>query len=62
MVVSDPYRLPLQETLAAGTYELWAGFYRPGTGQRLPAIRSATGERWQDDLVYLGDLVVSEDG
>ncbi|MGD8598856.1 MAG: glycosyltransferase family 39 protein [Anaerolineae bacterium] len=62
MVVSDPYRLPLQETLAVGTYELWAGFYRPGTGQRLPAIHSATGEQWQDDLVYLGDLVVSEDG
>ena len=62
MVVSDPYRLELEEGLAPGTYELWAGFYRPGTGQRLPAVRQATGQRWQDDLVYLGVLAVSEGG
>ena len=65
-VVSDPYRLDLPADLPAGTYDLMGGLYRPGSNQRLPAIawrRGGTGdlqvmERWKDDLVYLGTLVV----
>jgi len=65
-VVSDPYRLDLPADLPAGTYDLMGGLYRPGSNQRLPAIawrRGGSGdlqvmERWKDDLVYLGALVV----
>ena len=65
-VVSDPYRLDLPEDLPEGTYELRGGLYRPGSNQRLPAVawrRGGSGdrqvmERWKDDLVHLGTLVV----
>ena len=58
-LVVDHYRLELPSDLADGTYELWGGFYRPESGQRLPAISSSTGERWKDDLVHLGQLAVA---
>jgi hypothetical protein len=58
-VVSDAYRLELPADLAEGTYELWAGFYQPASGQRLQAVAQQTGERWKDDLVFLGTLVVT---
>jgi Dolichyl-phosphate-mannose-protein mannosyltransferase len=58
-VLSDPYRLKLPEALAEGTYELWGGLYHAGSGQRLPAVSPQTGERWKDDLVYLGRLTVT---
>lgn len=58
-VVSDAYRLELPADLADGTYELWVGFYRPASGQRLQAVAQQTGERWKDDLVFLGTLVVT---
>ena len=66
-VVSDPYRLELPDDLHGGQYELWGGFYEPGSGRRLPAIaqgRESSGnppssERWQDDLVHLGTLVLT---
>jgi hypothetical protein len=65
-VVSDPYRLELPADLPAGTYDLMGGLYRPGSNQRLPAVawrRGGSGdrqvmERWRDDLVPLGTLVV----
>jgi hypothetical protein len=58
-VVADAYRLELSETLEEGTYELLGGLYHPETGQRLPALSSQTGERWKDDLVPLGVLMVT---
>ena len=58
-VVLDPYRLELAGDLPAGGYELWGGFYRPDSGQRLQAVSQADGQRWPDDLVYLGTLVIS---
>jgi hypothetical protein len=60
-VVSDPYHLELPEGLEAGTYELWAGLYRPDSGQRLQAVSQQTGERWVDDLVLVGTLTVVGD-
>lgn len=58
-LVADDYRLELPEGMEEGTYELLAGFYHPGTGQRLPAVLPQTGERWKDDLASLGVLVVT---
>jgi hypothetical protein len=58
MVISDTYRLELPQDLAPGTYELWAGLYRPESGQRLSAISRQTGDRWKDDLVLIGAVVV----
>jgi hypothetical protein len=57
-VISDSYRLGLPGDLEEGNHELWAGLYRPGEGLRLQAISTETGERWPDDLVYLGTLRV----
>jgi 4-amino-4-deoxy-L-arabinose transferase-like glycosyltransferase len=57
-VVSDTYRIELPGNLAAGDYALWAGLYQPQSGQRLEAISQETGERWKDDLVYLGTLAI----
>lgn len=58
-VVADRYRLQLPSDLEAGRYELWAGFYRPASVQRLRAVSAQTGKRWKDDQVYLGSLVVA---
>jgi 4-amino-4-deoxy-L-arabinose transferase-like glycosyltransferase len=58
-IVLDPYRLKLADDLEPGTYELWAGLYRPESGERLPAIAQGTGQSWQDDLVYIGALVIT---
>jgi 4-amino-4-deoxy-L-arabinose transferase-like glycosyltransferase len=66
-VVFDPYRLELPDDLEEGEYELWGGFYDPDSGRRLPAMVQGGGananlpssERWQDDLVHLGTLVVT---
>jgi 4-amino-4-deoxy-L-arabinose transferase-like glycosyltransferase len=60
--VIDAYRLQLPTGLEAGTYEVWAGFYRPESGQRLRAESQRTGERWRDDLVHVGSLTVAPDG
>jgi hypothetical protein len=68
-VVWDPYRLELPDDLAEGPYELWGGLYL-ASGQRLPAIAQQPhggdspqpGERWKDDLVYLGTLSVKPGG
>lgn len=57
-VLSDPYRLELPNDLEGGTYELWGGLYRSGSGQRLMAVSPSSGERWKDDLVDLGTVVV----
>jgi hypothetical protein len=61
-VVRDPYRLELPGDLEEGRYELWTGFYRPVSGQRLQAMSPQTGERWKDDQVYLGTLLVTRGG
>lgn len=69
-VVFDPYRLELPAGLEEGTYELVGGFYQPESGQRLPAIVQEgegsgvpqPGERWKDDLVHIGTLVVLAEG
>jgi hypothetical protein len=68
-VVWDPYRLELPDDLAEGPYELWGGLYL-ASGRRLPAIAQQPhggnspqpGERWKDDLVYLGTLTVTPGG
>ena len=57
-VLVDPYRLELPGGLAPGAYSLWAGLYRPVTSDRLQAVRWQTGERWKDDLVYIGTLTI----
>lgn len=57
-VVEDLYQLALPASLEAGSYELFAGLYRPGSSGRLAAVSEATGERWLHDLVPLGSLVV----
>jgi hypothetical protein len=59
-VLSDPYRLELPNDLEDGTYELWGGLYRPASGQRLMAVSPSTGERWKDDLVHLGTVIIAE--
>jgi 4-amino-4-deoxy-L-arabinose transferase-like glycosyltransferase len=59
VVVADPYRIEIPQDLETGTYELWGGLYYPESGQRLNATSKA-GERWQDDLVLFGTLVVAE--
>lgn len=59
MLVSDRYVLELPQDLEPGPHELLAGFYRPDSGQRLPAISQQTGDRWKDDLVLVGTLVVA---
>jgi hypothetical protein len=69
-VVWDPYRLDLPLALAEGAHELWGGLYHPESGQRLPAIAGQRhrigspqpGERWKDDLVYLGTLTITSAG
>jgi 4-amino-4-deoxy-L-arabinose transferase-like glycosyltransferase len=61
-VVPDPYRIQVPEDISAGTYELWGGLYRSGTGVRLQAVAQQSGERWKDDLVYLGSVVVVGNG
>jgi 4-amino-4-deoxy-L-arabinose transferase-like glycosyltransferase len=61
-IVVDTYRLELPGDLEDGTYELWGGFYRLESGQRLLAISPATGERWKDDLVLLGTVAVVSEG
>ena len=62
-VLSDPFHLVLPADLAEGNYELWGGLYRPESVRRIEAIRQSTGERWKDDLVWLGTLTVaSPDG
>jgi 4-amino-4-deoxy-L-arabinose transferase-like glycosyltransferase len=62
MIVSDMYRLELPQDLEPGTYNLWAGFYRPESGQRLPAVSQQTGDRWKDDLVLVGTVLIASDG
>jgi hypothetical protein len=62
MVVSDAYQLALPGDLGAGTYELWAGFYQPSSGQRLLAVSQQTGDRWKDDLVLVGTVLVASEG
>lgn len=57
-IVSDTYRLELPAGLEPGTFELWGGFYHPGSGERLPATFEGTDGRWKDDLVSFGELVV----
>ena len=57
-VLLDPYRLEIPSDLEPGTYSLLTGFYRPVTSERLEAVVQATGERWRDDLVPLGAIVV----
>lgn len=57
-VLRDAYRLELPANMEPGTYRLLTGFYRPATSERLEAIAQATGERWRDDLVLLGAIVV----
>jgi hypothetical protein len=69
-VVWDPYRLDLPVDLTEGSHELWGGLYHPESEQRLPAIAGQRhgigspqpGERWKDDLVYLGTLTVASTG
>jgi 4-amino-4-deoxy-L-arabinose transferase-like glycosyltransferase len=56
-VVDDCYRIELPQGLTKGVYELWGGLYDE-SGQRLPAVSQMTGERWTDDLVLIGTLVV----
>jgi len=60
--VYDSYRLVLSPDVQEGNYHLAAGLYRPQSKQRLQAIRQKTGERWSDDLVQLGTVIVTEDG
>jgi 4-amino-4-deoxy-L-arabinose transferase-like glycosyltransferase len=58
-VVYDPYRIDLPKDLKKGAYEFWAGLY-DGSGRRLVAVSRITGERWKDDLVHIGTLVVAD--
>ena len=58
-VLSDPFHLGLPADLAEGSYELWGGLYHSDSVRRLEAIRQSTGERWKDDLVHLGTVVVA---
>jgi len=57
-LLADSYRLELPAGLAPGVYDLWGGLYYPESGVRLQAISWQTGQRWQDDLVHIGTLVV----
>jgi hypothetical protein len=57
--LSDPFRLALPADLKEGSYELWGGLYHPESGRRLEAIRQGIGERWKDDIVHLGTMVVA---
>ena len=59
-VLSDPFHLDLPADLAEGSYELWGGLDHPDSVRRLEAIRQSTGERWKDDLVHIGTLVVAD--
>jgi 4-amino-4-deoxy-L-arabinose transferase-like glycosyltransferase len=61
-VVADPYQIQLPMDLDGGTYDLVGGFYRSGTGERLQAVSRETGERWEHDLVRLGEIVVAKVG
>jgi hypothetical protein len=69
-VVSDTYRLELPAILEEGAYELRGGLYHAESGLRLEAIAQQNmggdgpqqGERWKDDLVYLGTLVIVPGG
>jgi hypothetical protein len=69
-VVSDTYRLEIPAVLEEGSYELWGGLYRSDSGNRLEAVAQRDmgadgpqqGERWKDDLVFLGTLVVVPGG
>jgi 4-amino-4-deoxy-L-arabinose transferase-like glycosyltransferase len=58
-VISDPYRIDLPQDLKEGVYGLWGGLY-DASGRRLPALSQATGERWEDDLVPIGTLLIAE--
>ena len=59
-VLFDSFRLALPAELAEGSYELWGGLYDPESVRRLEAIQQSTGERWKNDLVYLGTLVIAD--
>jgi hypothetical protein len=58
-VVRDPYRLPVPNQITDGVYELWGGMYHFETHERLPATVQGTGERWRDDLVHVGNIVIT---
>ena len=59
-VLFDSFRLALPAELAEGSYELWGGLYDPESVRRLEAIQQSTGERWKDDLIYIGTVVVAD--
>ncbi|MBV9120655.1 MAG: hypothetical protein JOZ39_08090 [Chloroflexi bacterium] len=55
-VITDRYDLPLKGDLAAGTYQLEAGFYRGDTGVRLKA--TSVDVKAIDDGLLIGPLEV----
>jgi hypothetical protein len=59
-VLSDPFCLALSTDLAEGSYELRGGLYHPESVHWLEAIQPGTGERWKEDLVKLGTLLVAD--
>ncbi len=54
--VPDEHTLYIPEALPSGTYDLWAGLYRPRDGIRLET--ESEGRRLPDDLVPLGPLEI----
>jgi hypothetical protein len=37
------------------------GWYQPESGRRLEAVWRKTGDRWRDDLVAMGSVIVAEE-
>lgn len=55
-VLVDEHVVGLPDSLPAGTYTIWTGFYDPETGRRLPVKQD--GAEWPDGRLPLGKFVV----
>jgi hypothetical protein len=52
----DSYRIPLDTTLAPGTYRIALGMYDPLTGERLAPV-GQSGELLSEDRILLPDAI-----
>ena len=50
--------IQLPDTMPPGTYQIWAGLYDPGTGQRWQIFSPSDSQQEGDNRFFLGELIV----
>ncbi len=55
-VIEDEYQLSITPGIPPGTYQLWAGMYHPGSGERPPV--QIDGQLTPDNRVLIGEIEV----